>query len=339
MNNCVTRPLTVLSILKFAAKSVPIIFKICVEEQDRAQENETAFKLFVRRLLTVSMVYSMTIDNGPSSSFVHTAFQLEKGRQDFRLNKNVEYVLCQSLELRYFMRGHLQKVFKSIAEENLVFLLSLVRVNVEEADLGLVILTHVHMLDVIHFLVKLKPPQMTDCLDLIVKLVLKSIETTHADIRKKCTEYAKRTLKSILTHFPASAFHVNSQHFIVPNAKYELVVFDLKMALECVVLVLHRKPISAIAIHPAGDHCASFSFEESKAVVWELKYRGFFNSFFARSPNQVFCELNLETALESVRKDFDPKTLEWSLVFESLTEITLVEKARGIKKMIKIKQN
>ena len=141
MNNCITRPPMIISVLKFFSKTVSIIFRVCLDSKgqtaEKTQENETVFRSFIRRLLTISMIYNMTIDGGPNSSFVHTAFVHEKTKYDIKFNKNFEYIQNQPMELRYYIRGHIQKVIKSIADENLIFLLSIIKVNVDEADIFL----------------------------------------------------------------------------------------------------------------------------------------------------------------------------------------------------------
>lgn len=334
----------IVSVLKFFAKTVSVIFKVCLDTKSTQNfknlENEAQLRLFVRRLLNISMMYALSLE-GPSSgsgdgSFVHRAQSQEKFRLDSKFSRNLDFVCSQPQELRHSIRAHIQKVFKSVADENLIFLLSIIRVNIDESDLSLLVLTHVHMLDVLRFLIKCRPAQMNMCLDLVVKLILKSIETTHSEIRKKCTDYAKATLKSLLSYYPNSAFNMQTQHFIVPNAKNELVVFDLKMALECVVLARHTRPINAIAIHPDGNHLVSFSLEEGRLIVWEIEYQGFFNSFFKKSDNKVMKEVDINKHLQSFRHLFVETTGEWSLKYTDLKEVQLFEKTKNLKFVIRL---
>lgn len=330
----------VISVLKFVSKTVPAIFKVCLDATGQsvpaASDNDAQLRAFLRRLLHVSLMYGLTLDAPGDTSFVHRAHSQEKFRFDSKFTRNLDFVCSQPPELRFSVRAHLQKVFKSVADENLIFLLSILRASLEEADLSLLILTHVHTLDVLRFLIKCRPPQMASCLDLLVKLILKSIETTHAEIRKKCTEFAKLTLKSVLAHFSTAAFNMATQHFIVPNARNELVVFDLKMALECVVLTRHSRPISAIAIHSDGNHLVSFSFEEGLLVLWEIEYQGFFNSFFKKSDNKVLKVVDINKHLAPFRPLLAAAPGDWTLRYSEAKEVHLTEKTKNLKFVVRL---
>lgn len=330
----------IISVLKFVSKTLPAIFKVCqdtpVQASTAPSGNDAQLRGFVRRLLHVSLMYGLTLDHSNDTSFVHRAHSQEKFRFDSKFTRNLDFVCGQPAELRFSVRAHIQKVFKSIADENLIFLLSVIRTNLEETDLSMLILTHVHMLDVLRFLIKCRPSQMALCLDLLVKLILKSIETTHSEIRKKCTEYAKLTLKSLLAHFSTAAFNMTSQHFIVPNAKNELVVFDLKMALECLVLARHQRPISAVAIHPDGNHLVSFSFEEGRLVLWEIEYQGFFNSFFKKSDNKVVKEVDINKHLAPYRRLFVASSGEWTLKYNEAKQVVLHEKPKDLTFVVRL---
>lgn len=269
-------------------------------------------------------------------SFFNKSQSEDKTRFDAKFNQNYDYVVNQPAELRFSIKTHIQKVIKSIADENLIFLLSILRIHVDEAEMGLVVLSHLHMLDVMKFIIKCRSPQMNFCLDLIVKLILKSIETTRTEIRKKCADFARLTLQSLLSHFSNAAFHKLTQYFIVPNAKNELVVFDLQIALEFIVLSMHKKFINAIAIHKDGNHLASFSMEEGRLIIWEIQYQGFFNSFFKKSDNKVYKEADINKYLRNYKSIFEESVQDWILVFQDLKEVQIIERNKNLKFVIKL---
>ena len=206
----------------------------------------------------------------------------------------------------------------------------------DEAEIGLVALTHIHMLDILRFLIKSKPLQMCSCLDLILKLICRSIETTHVELRKKCAEYAKTTLKTMLANFDNCGFNMVTQNFIVPNSRNDLVVFDLKMGLEWAVLSMHKKPVTAIGIHHDGNYLASFSLEEGRVIVWEIPDRGFFNSFFSNSDNRVYKEMDIKKYLVDKQVSGSSTGPNWSVRFKEMKEIEVSEKTKNLKFLVKV---
>jgi hypothetical protein len=331
----------VISILKFLVRTSSFLMPLFCNTKGSSQfkappEGETAFRNLIRRLFVIVMVYGLSIEDKQENTFVSKGLMDQRTKLDSRLAKYLEEILNQPLDVRISLRNHVLKLIKIISDENFMFFLALLRESVDDAEPGQLFISHVNMLDLMRYLIRYHDKQIDNSLDSVVKLVLKSIDPNKPDLRPLCQEFATKTLKSILTRCAFSAFHQKTQHYIVSNARNELVIFDLKMALEWKILKGHKKQITAIAIHNDGKHLASFSLEEERLIIWVIEYQGFFNSFLSGG-NKILKDIKIGLQLKNFRNILnDGQPQDWSINFVDLNNIIFSEKNRRINVVISL---
>jgi hypothetical protein len=331
----------VISILKFLVRTssflIPLFCNLKTQDQFKAPpEGELAFRNLIRRLFGLVLIYGLSIEDKQENTFVNRSLLDTRGKLESRLNRFLEEILNQPIDVRISLRNHLLKLLKIISDENFMFLMGLLRESIEDVEPGQQFLVHVNMLDLLRYLIRYHDKQLDNSLDSVVKLILKTIDPNKPDLRPLCQEFATKTLKSILTRCAFSAFHQKTQHYIVSNAKNELVIFDLKMALEWKILKGHRKQITAIAIHSDGKHLASFSLEEERLVIWVIEYQGFFNSFLSGS-NKVLKDIKIGLQLKNFKNLLnDGQPHDWSINFVDLNNVIFSEKNRRINIVISL---
>lgn len=146
----------------------------------------------------------------------------------------LEEISFQPFEIRLNIRKKANKLIKNLTDEDLCLVLGVFHQLLEEYEHFY--FTHINVIDLIKFLIRFNDEAMKTKLDLLVQLILKSLDPHKPELRPKCQDYATKTLKLILKKYSFSDFNQRTQHFAVTNKKNNIVIYDLKMALEWKVL-------------------------------------------------------------------------------------------------------
>lgn len=117
----------------------------------------------------------------------------------------LQEIQFQPFEIRLNIKKKANKLIKNLADEDLNFLLACF--NQIQEDYEHFYFTHINIIDLIKFLVRFDDENIKLKLDLLVQLLLKSLDPHKPELRPKCQEFATKTLKSILKRFDFTDFN------------------------------------------------------------------------------------------------------------------------------------
>ena len=286
LKNCITNSFFVISVLKFLIKTISKLVKYV---------STSILENLTKNLHYICLYYGLSLDSKHDQiSVMHKGMYENKLKYNSKMYNLLQEISYQPLAIRMSLRKHSTKIIKILSDENLTLVLSVFHKLLE--DYEHFFFTHINILDLIRYLVRFDDQKLKKRLDLIIQLILKSLDPHKPELRSKCQEYATSTLKSILKRYTFTSFNQHTQHFAVSNHKYYILIYDLKMALEWKVLKGHKQFIDAITIHEDGKYLASFSFLEKRLIIWEIDHQGFFASILHRS-NQIVYDVNLDSQI------------------------------------------
>lgn len=267
-------------------------------------------------------------------SFMHKDLLDSRMKNNTKLFMLLNEIQCQPVNTQTSIRRQSFKILKIIADNNIKNLLVALHKILDEYEHFYV--THINVLDIMRYLVKFDDRKLTDNLEAIVHLILKSLDPHKPQLRLRCQDYATKTLRSILNRYPFTTFNQKTQHFALANNYNKIIIYDLKMALEWKVLKGHTSRISAICIHEDGKYLASFSYKESRILIFRIDYQGFFKSLLARS-DKIHKQINTKYYLEKYLNTFaESSQLNWDISFLDLHHIIVKEETNKIKIMVNI---
>lgn len=101
-------------------------------------------------------------------------------------------------------------------------------------------------------------------------MIRRSLNPNKPEIRKFCQKLATSSMKSLLKRYTFCAFHKDTQHFFVPGAHNEIIIYDLRTAMRWKSLKGHDSLIEGLAVQEPGNILASFSRVQKEIKLWKV---------------------------------------------------------------------
>lgn len=79
-------------------------------------------------------------------------------------------------------------------------------------------------------------------------------------------------MKSLLKRYTFCAFHKDTQHFFVPGANHEIIIYDLRTAMRWKSLKGHDSLIEGLSVQDPGNVLASFSRAQKEIKLWKVVF-------------------------------------------------------------------
>ena len=134
-------------------------------------------------------------------------------------------------------------------------------------------------------------------------MTIRSLNPNKPEIRKFCQVLSTSAMKSLLKRYGFCTFHKDTQHFFVPSAQNEIIVYDLRTAMRWKSLKGNDAKIECLAVQDSGQILASFSRRNRELRFWRIGASGFFENLLRSSTElaktvKVSEEIPAETELK-----------------------------------------
>mmetsp|Transcript_3484 Transcript_3484/g.6739 ORF Transcript_3484/g.6739 Transcript_3484/m.6739 type:complete len:1074 (-) Transcript_3484:1103-4324(-) len=118
--------------------------------------------------------------------------------------------------------------------------------------------------------VKKRPATLVRILPTVVEIIIKTLDPSESEIRKRCLKFSTIVLHQLVKRFPMTSFQQETQRFAVGTVESSIIIYDLRTATKWRILEGHQGPVSALAFGVrSGDSIMSYSAAESMLRYWK----------------------------------------------------------------------
>eukprot|EP00127_Corallochytrium_limacisporum_P002188 Clim_evm82s108 gene=Clim_evmTU82s108 len=179
-----------------------------------------------------------------------------------------------------------------IAEAQPQLLLKVLQSNVAKHDSG----KATTALKIIATVLKRNAYLFANDLELVVDLIMKTIDPNLPRLREACVQDATVVLHECIRHYNNVSFHSATQRFAVASGR-QVIIYDVRTASRYQVVENPTpSPITAVTLSMDGQSLATYSLQDSQMRCWSLGHT-FFSMFSSPKPTKTVRVQSLRTKL------------------------------------------